>query len=81
MKFAPPRMPATITGIGLGLILVASPRFFNVDIIALDIRFLQVFEKNQLDNIVVGPILVFVGIAIDRAAESRRSARAYFPVA
>jgi HD-GYP domain-containing protein (c-di-GMP phosphodiesterase class II) len=69
-------MPATIIGIFVGLILVASPRLFNVDIIALDIRFFQVLEKNQLDNIVVGVILVFVGIAVDRATESRRSAKA-----
>jgi HD-GYP domain-containing protein (c-di-GMP phosphodiesterase class II) len=76
MKFAPRRMPATIVGFSFAVILVASPLIFNIDIIELEIKFLQVLEKNHLDNILVGLILVFVGIAVDRAAEFRRSSKA-----
>lgn len=76
MKFAPRRMPATIVGFSFAVILVASPLLFNVDIIDLDIKFLQILEKDHLDNILVGLILIFVGIGIDRAAELRRSNKA-----
>lgn len=76
MKFAPRRMPATIVGFSLAVILVASSLIFNIDIIELEIKFLQVLEKDHLDNILVGLILVFVGIAVDRAAEFRRSRKA-----
>jgi response regulator RpfG family c-di-GMP phosphodiesterase len=76
MKIVPRRMPATIVGFLFATILVAAPFLFNIDIAQVEIRFLDVLVKDQLDDIVIGLILIFVGIAIDRAAEFRRSAKA-----
>ena len=76
MKISPRRLPATIFGLLIAVILVASPFLFNIDIVEFDIKFLQVLEKDNLDNILVGLALIFVGIAVDRIAEIRRSTRA-----
>jgi hypothetical protein len=43
--------------------------FVHVDLVELDIKFLRVIEKDHLDNILVGLILIFIGIAIDRAVD------------
>ena len=76
MKTMLRRMPATIAGVFLAFILVSSPFLFNVDIVELDIKVLQKLENNHLDNILIGLILIFVGIGVDRAVEFRRSAKA-----
>jgi HD-GYP domain-containing protein (c-di-GMP phosphodiesterase class II) len=68
-------MPATIVGFFVATILVATPLLFNIDIIQVKIRFLDVLVRDRLDDIIVGVFLIFVGIAIDRAMEFRRSAK------
>jgi len=75
MKIFPRRMPATIVGFFVATILVATPLLFNIDIIQVKIRFLDVLVRDRLDDIIVGVFLIFVGIAIDRAMEFRRSAK------
>ena len=75
MKIFPQRMPATIVGFFVATILVATPLLFNIDIIQVKIRFLDVLVRDRLDDIIVGVFLIFVGIAIDRAMEFRRSAK------
>jgi HD-GYP domain-containing protein (c-di-GMP phosphodiesterase class II) len=75
MKIFPLRMPATIVGFFVATILVATPLLFNIDIIQVKIRFLDVLVRDRLDDIIVGVFLIFVGIAIDRAMEFRRSAK------
>jgi HD-GYP domain-containing protein (c-di-GMP phosphodiesterase class II) len=68
-------MPATIVGFFVATILVATPLLFNIDIIQVKIRFLDVLVRDRLDDMIVGVFLIFVGIAIDRAMEFRRSAK------
>jgi HD-GYP domain-containing protein (c-di-GMP phosphodiesterase class II) len=68
-------MPATIVGFFVATILVATPLVFNIDIIQVKIRFLDFLVRDRLDDIIVGVFLIFVGIAIDRAMEFRRSAK------
>jgi HD-GYP domain-containing protein (c-di-GMP phosphodiesterase class II) len=75
MKIFPRRMPATIVGFFVATILVATPLLFNIDIIQVKIRFLDVLVRDRLDDMIVGVFLIFVGIAIDRAMEFRRSAK------
>jgi HD-GYP domain-containing protein (c-di-GMP phosphodiesterase class II) len=75
MKIFPQRMPATIVGFFVATILVATPLLFNIDIIQVKIRFLDVLVRDRLDDMIVGVFLIFVGIAIDRAMEFRRSAK------
>ena len=76
MKIVPRKMPATTVGLFLAVILVSSAFLFDVDIIEMEIKFLQGIEKHHLDNIIFGLIVILVGIAIDRATEFKRSAKA-----
>ena len=77
MKIVPRRLPATIIGLFIAVIIVGSPACsFNVDVVEFEVKFLQVLEKDHLDNILVGLTLIFAGIAIDRVSEIRRSTKA-----
>jgi HD-GYP domain-containing protein (c-di-GMP phosphodiesterase class II) len=75
MKIFPRRMPATIVGFFFATILVATPLLFNIDIIQVKIRFLDVLVNDRLDDILAGVFLIFDGITIDRAMEFRRSSK------
>ena len=76
MSAAPRRMPATSIAFLFAVIIVSWPFVFHTDIVALEIKFLQVLEIHHLDNIVIGLIMISIGIAVDRAQDLRRSGKA-----
>jgi hypothetical protein len=64
-------MRLTIVGAVLGIALILTA-LADIDLVKLDLKLLDGIEKHQVDDVLVGLTLIFVGLVIDRVLSRRR---------
>jgi hypothetical protein len=64
--------PVTLAAIVLAVVLVSAASFGSVDLIQLNLKFLEGVEQNELDDLFVGFLLIGAALIIDLFSRAHR---------
>jgi hypothetical protein len=56
----------------IAITLILTATLTDIDLVKLDLAFLDRIEKNEIDDIITGLILIFMGLAVDVFLAARR---------
>jgi hypothetical protein len=62
----------TVGGAVLGFGLILTAALTNIDLVKLNLKFLENIERHHRDNMLIGATLVLVGLTIDRVLSRQR---------
>ena len=65
-------MRLTIVGAVLGIALILTAALTDIDVVKLNLKLLDGIEKHQVDDVLTGLTLIFIGLALDRVLSRRR---------
>jgi hypothetical protein len=69
------QMRSTLVAAVLAVALVSAALFADLDVIKLNLKCLDRIHNHNIDDLVVGIFLIFVGLALDRFLAAKRNQR------
>lgn len=69
------RYPVTIAAMLLAVAMVLAASRMNIDFIKLNLALLDGIEKNELDDLIVGFLMIITGVSVDAAVSRYRRRR------
>ena len=75
MKKTIVKFPSTVIGLIIASILVLSASIGNVDLVKLDLKFLESIHQHEIDDILTGFLIILVGLIIDEIRTARAHRR------